>query len=45
MPKYTTFSDGLSATIDWYRENESWWRPMKDETEAKYAKTQKIEKR
>lgn len=44
-PKYTTFSDGLSATIDWYRENESWWRPMKDETEAKYAKTQKIEKR
>ncbi len=36
-PRYTTFEDGLAATIDWYRSHESWWRPQKDATEAKYA--------
>lgn len=36
-PRYTTFHDGLAATIDWYRSHESWWRPQKDATEAKYA--------
>ena len=39
-PRYESFRDGLAATIDWYRDNESWWRPMKDATEAKYALTQ-----
>ncbi|MFT3877753.1 MAG: dTDP-glucose 4,6-dehydratase [Propioniciclava sp.] len=38
-PQYTSFRDGLAATIDWYRANEDWWRPMKAATEAKYAKT------
>ena len=38
-PRYTSFEDGLAATIDWYRTNEDWWRPMKEATEAKYAKT------
>ncbi|BEH02589.1 dTDP-glucose 4,6-dehydratase [Brooklawnia propionicigenes] len=37
-PQYTSFEDGLAATIDWYRANEQWWRPMKAATEAKYAK-------
>lgn len=23
------FASGLSQTIDWYRENEDWWRPLK----------------
>ena len=23
------FDDGLKATVDWYRQNESWWRPIK----------------
>jgi len=23
------FETGLEATIEWYRENESWWRPLK----------------
>jgi len=23
------FEGGLQSTIDWYRENESWWRPLK----------------
>jgi dTDP-glucose 4,6-dehydratase len=36
-PTYTTFRDGLQATVDWYRENEQWWRPQKDATEKKYA--------
>ena len=38
----TSFRDGLAATIDWYRDNEAWWRPMKDATEAKYARTQQV---
>ena len=36
-PQYTDFRDGLAATVAWYRENESWWRPLKDEVEARYA--------
>jgi dTDP-glucose 4,6-dehydratase len=23
------FDEGLSATVDWYRANEAWWRPLK----------------
>ena len=38
QPKYQDFESGLKATIDWYAANEAWWRPMKDATEAKYAK-------
>ena len=37
-PKHTDFESGLDATIAWYRENEDWWRPVKEATEAKYAK-------
>ncbi len=37
MPQYGDFEAGLAATIDWYRENESWWAPSKDATEAFYA--------
>ena len=36
-PQYTDFRSGLRATIDWYRDNEAWWRPLKAEVEAKYA--------
>jgi dTDP-glucose 4,6-dehydratase len=35
-PAHSDFSDGLRATIDWYRSNESWWRPLKDAVEARY---------
>ena len=38
QPAYSDFEAGLSATIDWYRTNEGWWRGQKAETEAKYAK-------
>lgn len=36
-PIHTDFSEGLRHTIAWYRENEQWWRPLKEATEAKYA--------
>ena len=36
MPKHTDFAEGLRQTIEWYRENEGWWRPCKEATEAKY---------
>ncbi|NYF97375.1 dTDP-glucose 4,6-dehydratase [Janibacter cremeus] len=39
QPRYWDFRSGLAATIDWYRDNEAWWRPMKAATEAKYART------
>jgi dTDP-glucose 4,6-dehydratase len=25
----TSFEDGLAATVDWFRRNESWWRQIK----------------
>ncbi|MBA3528635.1 MAG: dTDP-glucose 4,6-dehydratase [Propionibacteriaceae bacterium] len=37
LPRYDNFRAGLAQTIDWYRENPSWWRTDKDATEAKYA--------
>ncbi|TDZ95716.1 dTDP-glucose 4,6-dehydratase [Mycobacteroides salmoniphilum] len=36
-PKHGDFTGGLSATIDWYRDNADWWRPIKDAVESQYA--------
>ena len=36
-PIHTDFAEGLSQTIEWYREHEEWWRPAKEATERKYA--------
>jgi dTDP-glucose 4,6-dehydratase len=36
MPRFGDFAAGLAATIAWYRDNEQWWAPQKDATEAKY---------
>ena len=30
----TAFDAGLRATVDWYRNNEWWWRPIKEGNEA-----------
>lgn len=38
QPQHTNFKEGLAQTIQWYKDNESWWRPAKEATEAKYAK-------
>lgn len=35
-PQHTDFAEGLAETIAWYRENEAWWRPAKEATEARY---------
>ena len=37
-PRYTTFREGLAATVAWYRDNAAWWQPIKQSVEAKYAK-------
>ncbi len=37
QPKYTTFEDGLAQTIEWYQQNQDWWKPQKDQVEAKYS--------
>jgi dTDP-glucose 4,6-dehydratase len=36
-PRYRDFRSGLAATIDWYRDNEAWWRPSKSATEDRYS--------
>ncbi|WP_227978869.1 dTDP-glucose 4,6-dehydratase [Nocardia spumae] len=36
-PRYGDFRSGLAATIAWYRDNEAWWRPQKENTERAYA--------
>ncbi len=35
-PQYTNFRSGLEDTINWYKDNESWWKPQKAKTEEKY---------
>ncbi|MDN4483390.1 dTDP-glucose 4,6-dehydratase [Demequina lignilytica] len=37
-PRHADLRAGLAATIDWYRENEPWWRPQKLETELRYRR-------
>jgi dTDP-glucose 4,6-dehydratase len=41
-PQFGDFRTGLAETIDWYRGNESWWRPAKEVTEGKYAESQRV---
>lgn len=37
-PKYG-FDEWLARTVDWYRQNQWWWRPLKTEAENLYVKT------
>ena len=37
-PRYRDFEQGLAATIEWYQNNEEWWLPAKDATEAHYVR-------
>ncbi|PRC57140.1 dTDP-glucose 4,6-dehydratase, partial [Mycobacterium sp. ITM-2017-0098] len=39
-PAHTDFEAGLRDTIAWYRDNESWWGPLKDQGEATYESRQ-----
>lgn len=36
-PKYTNLREGLQATIDWYTDNQDWWKAEKAKVEAAYA--------
>ena len=36
-PQFSDFEAGLADTIAWYRDNEGWWAPQKDATEARYT--------
>ncbi len=38
MPQYQDIRAGLQQTIDWYRDNEAWWAPAKERTEATYQR-------
>ncbi|MEU4774230.1 dTDP-glucose 4,6-dehydratase [Micromonospora sp. NPDC023644] len=35
-PNYSDLRAGLTATIDWYRDNRWWWEPLRDRSEARY---------
>jgi dTDP-glucose 4,6-dehydratase len=37
-PVHPDLREGLTQTITWYRENETWWRPQKAATEAEYRR-------
>ena len=37
QPQYT-FEEGIQAMIDWYKDNEDWWKSGKASVEAEYAK-------
>jgi len=37
----TSFEDGFKQTVDWYRANEAWWRPIKAEAESIYQGKEK----
>ena len=36
-PTHTDFAEGFGATIQWYRDNEWWWGPLKADVEARYG--------
>src|SRR5947209_7624447 len=31
---HVDFIEGLAATVQWYRDNESWWRPLKEKNHS-----------
>lgn len=37
-PRYSDLRAGLAATIDWYRDNEDWWKRARVEAEKTYAR-------
>ena len=35
-PRFTDIRAGLEDTVAWYRDNEGWWKPEKENVEARY---------
>ena len=36
LPRYTSFAEGIAATIDWYTEHRTWWENDKQSVEEFY---------
>jgi dTDP-glucose 4,6-dehydratase len=36
-PGHPDFREALRTTIDWYRDHQDWWGPLKDSVEARYG--------
>ena len=41
-PRFADFRTGLADTIEWYRDNRSWWEPQKTAVEATYAAREEV---
>ncbi|HIW90911.1 MAG TPA: dTDP-glucose 4,6-dehydratase [Candidatus Corynebacterium avicola] len=41
-PRYTDFSEGLAATVEWYRDNRDWWEVSRKAAEETYRETEEI---
>ncbi len=39
-----TLEDGLAKTVEWYKKNEDWWRPLKDRQYEEYYRKQYVER-
>ncbi len=37
QPRYTSFAEGIAATIDWYTEHRTWWENDKQSVEEFYS--------
>lgn len=35
QPQHTNFEEGLAQTIQWYKDNEEWWKPTKEKTKIR----------
>ena len=35
-----SFEEGLKETVEWYRDNEGWWKPLKDGSYQEYYRRQ-----
>ena len=38
QPRYEDIRTGLEATVQWYRDHETWWLPAKESAEQRYAR-------
>jgi dTDP-glucose 4,6-dehydratase len=40
---HVEFIEGLAATVQWYRDNEAWWRPLKEKAQQEKAQQEKAQ--
>ncbi|KAB3522738.1 dTDP-glucose 4,6-dehydratase [Corynebacterium sp. zg254] len=41
-PRYTSFAEGLAATVEWYRSHPGWWGATRAAAEERYSATEKV---